>query len=183
VLAVLGTFISLFISSFDYRSFPAFLLLYLSCPESLDSVILLVLSLTSSHFGRSLLPRVLCLYSSRPLKLVECTSLLLYAPSLYACSLPATRASELELNRSGRHGCTTRLLLGRCVMRLYDRARVDTSMTSGSSVRGRPLWGLRPLQGQCREWGSMWGRHSLHPWSSGHVSSPFCESDVARCGI
>jgi len=99
---------------------------------------------------------------------VECTSLLLYAPSLYACSLrslPATRASELELNRSGRHGCTIRLLHGRCVMRLYDRARVDTSTKSGSSVRGRPLWGLRPLQGQCREWGSMWGRHSLHPWS------------------
>ena len=70
---------------------------------------------------------------------------------------PQPGRPELELHHSGRTGSTARLLPGRC----SSGQRTNTSTTSGSySVRGRPLWGLRPLRGQCRDqWSSMWGLH------------------------
>lgn len=81
-------------------------------------------------------------------------------PSLPVCMyLPVAWASELEPTALGARLHSPFLLQGRCDVKSSGQ-RIDTSATSGSydSVRGMPLWGLRPLRGQCRDhWGSIRG--------------------------
>jgi hypothetical protein len=121
-------------------------------------------------FTHPLLPRLFSvLYSYRPLILVECTN----EPSsccntsIHRDGIPQTLPAALGVRARAkplwRPGCTARLLPGRC--------SVTSSLTGSTEGKDyvlpqrvvllcveRPLWGLRPLRGQCRDqWGSIWG--------------------------
>jgi hypothetical protein len=55
-------------------------------------------------------------------------------------------------------GARSRLLPGRCQLVVFIGQR--TRHFHDEWLSGRPLWGLHPLRGQCRNrWGSIWGRH------------------------
>jgi len=76
----------------------------------------------------------------------------------YKTQCPLPGRPELELHRSGRTGCAVSLTTGPLPIRFFIGQR--TTNFHDEWLSGRPLWGLHPLRGQCRNrWGSMWGRH------------------------
>ena len=150
MLAVLGAFISLFIGFFDpWSCFLSFLFccIYPALTRSIPSksVVISFLSVTP-------VPLIQCLYSSKSPRFCGMHGLILS----YSHVLPLAWASGLETTALGARLHGPSILRGREVS---TGQRIDTSASSGfyDSVRGMPLWGLRPLQGQCRDHGVVCG--------------------------
>ena len=74
-------------------------------------------------------------------------------------SLPPIRTSERKITCSGGTGARSayyRPLLLLSLPVVDRRGHIAITSTSGF-LFGKPLWGLRPLRGQCRDqWGSIW---------------------------